>query len=61
MASPLLPASLVEEVRDLLLGLHTQPEAAVALGAMGVDRFVVIEDSAYDGVREVMSIAGVDG
>jgi phosphonate transport system substrate-binding protein len=55
VASPLLPAAQVEEIRSLLLGLHQQSEASAALESMGVDRFVVIDDAAYDGVRAVMS------
>lgn len=58
VASPLLPADQVEEIRALLLRLHDQPEAAAALEAMGVDRFVGIDDSDYSGVRVVMASTG---
>jgi phosphonate transport system substrate-binding protein len=54
VASPLLSAEQRAEISTFLLELHKQGDAAAALAAMGVDRFVEIEDVAYDGARSVM-------
>jgi phosphonate transport system substrate-binding protein len=41
------------ELHDLLLGLQEAPEGPAILAALGFDRFVPIEDSAYDSVRRL--------
>jgi ABC-type phosphate/phosphonate transport system substrate-binding protein len=43
----------------LLLDLADRPEGRHVLDSLGVDRFVTIEDTAYDAVRETAREAGV--
>ena len=55
VASPHLPAREAEEIQRLLLGLADDPAALGVLEAMGVDRFVTIEDAAYESVRGLLA------
>lgn len=41
------------ELYELLLGLQNDPEGPAILAALGFDRFVSIEDAAYDSVRQL--------
>jgi phosphonate transport system substrate-binding protein len=54
-ARPLLKA----ELQALLLGLADSAAGREALRALGFEQFVLIEDSAYDSVRELINTAGV--
>jgi ABC-type phosphate/phosphonate transport system substrate-binding protein len=38
---------------DLILGLEQSEEGRAILRALGVDRFVPVDDGAYDGVRQI--------
>jgi len=51
---------LKAELRQALLDLGDDPRGAgkAALQAIGVDRFILIDDSAYDSVRDVLNRAG---
>ncbi len=51
---------LKAELRQALLDLSDDPHGAgkAALQAIGVDRFVLIDDSAYDSVRDMLNRAG---
>jgi phosphonate transport system substrate-binding protein len=60
VVSPKLPAVQMAELRNLLLTLDQDPEAGPVLAALGVDRFVLIDDAAYDSVRDVIAAAGAD-
>jgi phosphonate transport system substrate-binding protein len=51
VVSPFTRPQVKAELQALLLGMATDPEAAQALSAVGIERFVLIEDSAYDSVR----------
>ena len=55
VASPHLSAGEAEEIQRLLLGLADDPAARGVLEAMGVDRFVTIEDDAYESVRRLLA------
>ena len=46
------------ELYELLLGLQNDPEGPAILAALGFDRFVSIEDAAYDSVRQLTDGAG---
>lgn len=57
-----LPRELKESLRQALLGAHADPEGREILGKMRIDRFVVIEDRAYDSVREMQDwVAKAEG
>jgi phosphonate transport system substrate-binding protein len=49
---------LKSDILDLFLNMDKDPEGRAALQAIGVDRFILIEDSAYDMVRELESETG---
>jgi ABC-type phosphate/phosphonate transport system substrate-binding protein len=59
VASPALTATQKAEIEALLLSLADEPAARPVLEALGIDRFVHIDDAAYDSVREVF--AAVEG
>lgn len=44
---------LVAELRDTLLRMADDPQGRAALAELDIDRFVLIDDSAYDSVREL--------
>jgi phosphonate transport system substrate-binding protein len=48
-----LPKELKERLRQTFLNAHAEPEGQEILRKMRIDRFVVIEDRAYDSVREM--------
>lgn len=54
VAAPGLAPEIKEAVRDALLTMADDPEGRRALAALGIDRFVTIEDSAYDSIREML-------
>lgn len=51
VVSPFIRPQVKIELQTLLLGMANDPAAQEALSVVGIERFVVIEDSAYDGVR----------
>lgn len=61
VASGRLPASLREELRDALVGMGEDPEAARALDRALVERFVPVTDADYDGIREMARAAKAAG
>lgn len=52
--SPLIRPQVKVELQALLLGMADDPRAREALSVIGIERFVLIEDSAYDGVRALV-------
>ncbi|GBD85898.1 phosphate-import protein PhnD precursor [bacterium BMS3Abin02] len=54
VVSPDVSPRQAAELRDLLLSISTDPAGVTVLAALGIDGFVPIADSAYDGVREVI-------
>lgn len=54
VVSPFTRPQVKEELQALLLGMAEDPTAQEALLAIGIDRFVRIDDSAYNGVRTLM-------
>jgi len=57
VVSPNVRPQLLVELQNLLLNLDESAEGQMALQAMGVERFVLIEDSAYDSARELIEQA----
>ncbi len=51
VVSPFTRPQVKAELQALLLGMADDPAAGDALAAIGVERFVQIDDGAYDGVR----------
>lgn len=54
--SPLTRPQVKADLQSLLLGMSNDPNAQAALASIGVQSFVIIEDSAYDSVRELLAI-----
>lgn len=46
------------QLQAVLLGMADDPEGRAALQPIGVDRFVAIDDTAYDSVRELLEVVG---
>ena len=54
VVGPHVSAAQVATLRDLFLNMHHDASGQTALAAIGVDRFVLVDDSVYDDVRDVM-------
>ncbi len=54
VVSPFTRPQVRMEIQSLLLNMSADPNARDALAAMGVERFVPIEDQAYDSVRGLL-------
>ena len=54
-----LPVELRLELEELLLRLHDDPAGPAILAQLGVERFIHGEDSAYDGVRDLVESTGI--
>ncbi len=50
---PSLDPTLKEKLRTVLLTAHGKPEGKILLDKMMIERFVPIEDKAYDSIREM--------
>lgn len=55
VTSPGLAPQLREKVRTALLEMDQSEEGRTALAALGVDRFVTIDDQTYDSIRAMMA------
>ncbi len=55
VVGPQARPQLKAELRTLLLGLADDPAGMRALEAIGVERFVLIDDSAYDSVQNLLA------
>lgn len=53
-----LPAREKMRLRQLLLGMSDNAEGRQILDALGIDRFVLIDDAAYDSARALVAEAG---
>lgn len=49
-----LPSERKEQLRSLLLAMHADPTGKDILRRLGIDRFVQVDDSLYDRVREML-------
>jgi phosphonate transport system substrate-binding protein len=54
-----LPAREKMRLRQLLLDMSNDPEGKRVLAQLGIDRFVLIDDAAYDSARALVVEAGV--
>lgn len=54
--SPFTRPQVKADIQDLLLGMADDANAQDALMSIGVESFVMIDDDAYDGVRELIDI-----
>lgn len=59
--SPFTRPQVKADLQTLFLEMSNDSSAQEALTSIGVQRFVVIEDSAYDGVRELLNIIPIPG
>lgn len=53
---PDLDPEFKAQLRDLLLSMDTDPEGQAILNELLIDRFVVVADSLYDSVRDMMEV-----
>lgn len=53
VTSPHLPPELRKALQQALLTIHEDPHGIKILKGMNIDRFVLIDDSAYDGIRQL--------
>ena len=59
--SPFTRPQVKADLQSLFLEMSNDPSAQEALNSIGVQRFVIIEDSAYDDVRELLDIIPIPG
>lgn len=50
---PQTPASLKEDIRNIFLGMHEDPDGKRILSEIRIERFIVPDDSSYDSVRDM--------
>jgi phosphonate transport system substrate-binding protein len=53
VVNPNLDPQLKTDLRDIFLGMHEDPQGLELLQRLMVERFVVVDDAAYDSVREM--------
>lgn len=58
VVGPGLDVGTRKQLESLFLELHTTPEGAAILRVLGIDRFVVPPDSAYDPIRRMLREVG---
>lgn len=56
VVSPFTRPQIKADLQALLLEMSNDPNAKEALESIGVESFVLIDDSAYDGVRELLGV-----
>jgi phosphonate transport system substrate-binding protein len=54
-----LPLRQKAQLRDLLLAMHKDATGQAVLLQLGIDRFVEVENAAYDGVRTIVHATGI--
>ena len=57
VVNPDIRPQLRATLQDILFNMDKDPEGQHVLQTMGIERFVSIDDSAYDGIREIMEAA----
>ncbi len=55
-----LDPAVKSRLRRILLNIHQDPEGKTIITAMGIDRFLMIDDSAYDGIRDMKRFLGLE-
>jgi phosphonate transport system substrate-binding protein len=56
---PTLSPRQKAQLRDLLLTMHEDTAGQAVLRELGIDRFVAIDNTAYDGVRAIVHATGI--
>jgi phosphonate transport system substrate-binding protein len=56
VVSPFTRPQIKDELQSVLLGMADDPAAEDALSSIGVERFVLIDDNAYDSVRSLVGV-----
>jgi phosphonate transport system substrate-binding protein len=56
---PTLPPRQKAQLRDLLATMHEDAAGRAVLRELGIDRFVAIDNAAYDGVRAIVHATGI--
>ncbi len=56
---PTLPPRQKAQLRDLLSSMHEDAAGKEVLLELGIDRFVAIDNAAYDGVRAIVHATGI--
>ncbi len=56
---PTLPPRQKMQLHDLLLTMHEDATGQSVLRGLGIDRFVAIDNAAYDGVRKIVHATGI--
>jgi phosphonate transport system substrate-binding protein len=54
-----LPPRQKAQLSDLLLTMHEDSEGRAVLHGLGIDRFVEVDNAAYDGVRAIVHATGI--
>jgi phosphonate transport system substrate-binding protein len=54
-----LPPRQKLQLRNLLLTMHEDSEGRAVLHELGIDRFVEVDDAAYNGVRAIVHATGI--
>lgn len=58
VVSPNVRPQLKAELQSILLGMADDPQGQKGLQTVGVDKFVLIDDSAYDSARDLLAAVG---
>ena len=61
VVGPNVRPQVAADLQTLLLQMENDPEGQAALSAIGVDKFVLIDDTTYDGVRSLIGITTLPG
>lgn len=61
VVSPFTRPQVKADLQSLLLEMSNDPNAQSSLDSMGVESFVVLDDDAYDGVRELLGVIPIPG
>lgn len=56
IASANLGQDAMENIKELLLGMHESPEGRAILSELGIERFGSAEDEDYDSIREMLDL-----
>lgn len=57
VAKPGLDPALFDQVQTLLLGMNSNPDGQAALTRAGMDRFILLDNTRYDSVRQLIQKA----
>ena len=56
---PTLPPRQKAQLSEILLAMHEDAQGQAVLRELGIDRFVPVENAAYDGVRKLVHATGI--